>query len=138
MMLFFLLMFGLILLIAGGEFLVRAAVGLARRFGVPPLLIGLTVVALGTSAPELMVAVEASLKGAPDIVTGGVIGSSIANILLVLGVSALITPICKTICANSIRCLVSPSWCFLMPTSSIIIPAIKPSILWASSRQDLN
>jgi len=93
MTLFFLLILGLVLLIAGGEFLVRSAVGLARRLGVPPLLIGLTIVALGTSAPELMVAVEASLKGVPDIVTGGVIGSSIANILLVLGASALITPI---------------------------------------------
>lgn len=93
MTLFFFLILGFVLLIAGGEFLVRSAVGLARRLGVPPLLIGLTIVALGTSAPELMVAVEASLKGAPDIVTGGVIGSSIANILLVLGVSALITPI---------------------------------------------
>ena len=93
MTLFFLLILGLVLLIAGGEFLVRSAVGLARRLGVPPLLIGLTIVALGTSAPELMVAVEASLKGVPDIVTGGVIGSSIANILLVLGASALIAPI---------------------------------------------
>ncbi len=87
---------GLILLIVGGEMLVRGSVSLARRLGMSALVIGLTVVAFGTSAPELFVSVDAVLKGAPDIAVGNVVGSNIANILLVLGVSALIYPIaCK-------------------------------------------
>lgn len=85
--------FGLILLVGGGELLVRSAVRLAGWLNIPPLLTGLTIVALGTSSPELIVAIEATVKGAPDIVTGGVVGSNIANILLVLGATAIIAPI---------------------------------------------
>lgn len=87
---------GLVLLFAGGEMLVRGAVSLARRLGVSALLVGLTVVAFGTSSPELFVSVNAALKGVSDIAIGNVVGSNIANILLVLGVSAFIYPIaCK-------------------------------------------
>ena len=78
------------LLLFGGEYLVRGAVALADRLGVSHLVIGLTVVAAGTSAPELLVCLIAALEGAPGIAVGNVIGSNIANILLILGVAGLI------------------------------------------------
>ncbi len=84
---------GLVLLTLGGEALIRGALGAARRFGVSPLLSGLVIVGFGTSAPELVVSVEAALAGQPDIAIGNVVGSNIANILLILGVCALITPL---------------------------------------------
>ena len=88
---------GLALLFLGGEMLVRGAVGLARKLGVSPLLIGLVVIGFGTSTPELMVSLEAALHGRTDIAVGNVVGSNIANILLVLGITALIYPIhCPT------------------------------------------
>ncbi|PJK27829.1 calcium/sodium antiporter [Minwuia thermotolerans] len=83
---------GLILLLLGGEALVRAAVTLADRLGVSKLIIGLTVVAFGTSAPELLVCVQAVLEDAPAIAIGNIVGSNIANILLVVGAPALIAP----------------------------------------------
>jgi len=84
---------GLILLFVGGEFLVRAAVTLAQRLGVSPLVIGLSVVAAGTSAPELLVSLLAAFEGAPGIAFGNVVGSNIANILLVLGAAGLVSPL---------------------------------------------
>ncbi len=84
---------GLVLLTAGGEFLVSGAVKLAKRFGMSSLLIGLTVVAFGTSMPELFVGIIALFQNHPDILTGNVIGSNIANIGLILGICALITPL---------------------------------------------
>jgi len=84
---------GLLLLLVGGEILVRGAVALANRLDISPLVIGLSVVAFGTSAPELMVSLIAALEDAPAIAVGNVIGSNIANILLVLGAAGLIYPI---------------------------------------------
>ena len=84
---------GVILLVAGGELLIRGAARLATSLGVPPLIVGLTVVALGTSAPELAVCIQASLAGQPDIAVGNVIGSNIFNVLFILGLSALIVPL---------------------------------------------
>ena len=84
---------GLTGLFLGGEALVRGSVGIARRLAVPPLLIGLTVVGFGTSTPELLVSADAALRGVPDIAIGNIIGSNIANILLIVGVSALVWPI---------------------------------------------
>lgn len=84
---------GFILLLLGGELLVRGAASLALRFGMSPLLIGLTVVAFGTSAPELVVSVDAALSDSPGIAIGNVVGSNIANILLILGLGAIIRPI---------------------------------------------
>ncbi|WP_421708439.1 calcium/sodium antiporter [Algihabitans sp.] len=81
---------GLALLVLGGELLLRGAVGLARLLGLSPLLIGLTVVACATSMPELVVTVAAGLEGRPVIGVGNVIGSNIANILLIVGAAALI------------------------------------------------
>ncbi|NNC47209.1 MAG: calcium/sodium antiporter [Sphingomonas sp.] len=84
---------GLVLLGLGGEFLVRGTVGLARRFGVSPLLAGLVIVGFGTSAPELVTSLQAALSGSPDISVGNVVGSNIANVLLILGISAIIIPL---------------------------------------------
>ncbi len=84
---------GVALLAVGGELLVRGASGLARRLGIPPLIVGLTVVAFGTSAPEAAVSLFASLAGQADIALGNVVGSNILNILLILGVSAAIVPL---------------------------------------------
>ncbi|MBU2959886.1 calcium/sodium antiporter [Citreicella sp. C3M06] len=84
---------GLAGLFVGGEALVRGAVAIAQRLSLPPLLIGLTVVGFGTSMPELLVSLQAALKGAPDIAIGNIIGSNIANILLILGITALVWPI---------------------------------------------
>ncbi len=87
----FLAGFGLLVVCA--EMFVRAATRLARLVGVPPLVVGLTVVALGTTAPEIAVSVISSLQGKPDIALGNVVGSNILNVLLILGVSAVIAPL---------------------------------------------
>lgn len=84
---------GLVLLVFAGDYLVRGAAGLAENLGIPPLVIGLTIVAFGTSAPELMVSLQSALSGVPDIAVGNVVGSNIANILLVMGLPALIAVI---------------------------------------------
>ena len=84
---------GLVLLVAGAEVLVKGASRIALMFGLSPLVIGLTIVAYGTSSPELMVSIQSSLAGQPDIALGNVVGSNIFNVLLILGVSALITPL---------------------------------------------
>ena len=84
---------GLALLIAGAELLVRGASRLAAAAGVSPLVVGLTVVALGTSAPELAVGVRSALAGQADLAVGNVVGSNILNVLLILGVAALIAPL---------------------------------------------
>jgi cation:H+ antiporter len=81
---------GLVGLFVGGEFLIRGSVAVAQRLMVPPLVIGLTIVGFGTSSPELLVSVQAALAGSPAIAIGNVVGSNIANILLILGLSALI------------------------------------------------
>ncbi len=84
---------GFLLLVAGGDSLVRGAVAIARRIGVSPLLIGLTLVGFGTSTPELLTSVQAALAGSPGIAFGNVVGSNTANILLILGIAALISPL---------------------------------------------
>lgn len=90
---YLILLAGLAGLFFGGEALVRGSVGIAQRLAMPPLLIGLTVVGFGTSTPELLVSVDAALRGVSDIALGNVVGSNIANILLIVGVSALVWPI---------------------------------------------
>jgi cation:H+ antiporter len=84
---------GLVGLIAGAELLVRGASRLALAFGISPLVIGLTVVAFGTSSPEIAVAVGAAVNGKADLAVGNVVGSNIFNVLFILGVAALITPL---------------------------------------------
>jgi cation:H+ antiporter len=90
---FLMLAAGLVLLVFAGDFLVKGAAGLAENLGIPALIIGLTIVAFGTSAPELMVSLQSALTGAPDIAVGNVVGSNIANVLLVMGLPALIAVI---------------------------------------------
>ena len=84
---------GFVLLIKGADFLIDGAVGLARRMGVSDIVVGLTVIAFGTSLPELVVNIMASLQGKSDLAVGNVIGSNTANILLILGVSSLVRPL---------------------------------------------
>ena len=81
---------GLFLLLISGDFLVRGAIQLSNRIGISPLMVSLTIVAFGTSAPELIVAIKATLSGSPGLALGNVVGSNIANILLVLGLPTLI------------------------------------------------
>jgi cation:H+ antiporter len=90
---FFFFVAGLLLLIAGAEILVRGASRLALAVGISPLVVGLTVVAFGTSSPELAVSIQSSLAGQADVALGNVVGSNIANILLILGCSALAAPL---------------------------------------------
>ena len=87
------LILGLSLLAMGGEFLVRGSVSLALRLKISTLVVGMTVVSFATSAPELLVSLDAALSGYPDISLGNVIGSNISNIGLVLGLTALIFPL---------------------------------------------
>ncbi|MEH6819516.1 MAG: calcium/sodium antiporter [Dietzia psychralcaliphila] len=87
---------GFVLLIGGGEVLVRGAGGLAATLGISPLVVGLTVVAFATSAPEFAVSVDAALSGYPGLAVGNVVGSNIANILLILGLTAIVAPLVAT------------------------------------------
>ena len=87
------LVLGLVFLVGGGELLVRGAAALALKANIPPLLIGLTVVSLGTSAPELFASVEAALEGHAGLAVGNVLGSNVANLALILGLTALIRPV---------------------------------------------
>lgn len=84
---------GLVALLFGGEILVRGASLLALSLRISPLVIGLTVIAFGTSAPELGVSLQATMNGAADVAIGNVVGSNICNVLLILGISALVTPL---------------------------------------------
>ncbi|MCF4166417.1 calcium/sodium antiporter [Zavarzinia compransoris] len=84
---------GLLLLFFGGEFLVRGSVAIADRFGISKLIVGMVIIGFGTSAPELLVSVQAALAGSPDIAVGNVVGSNISNILLIVAVAALVAPI---------------------------------------------
>ena len=90
---FLFLLVGLVILIIAGDIMVRGAAALARHWGVPALIVGLTIVAFGTSAPEMVVGVQAALMGEGDLAAGNVVGSNIANVLLALGLPALILAI---------------------------------------------
>lgn len=88
-----LLLAGLIILVAGGELLVRGATSIALRIKISPLVVGLTIVAFGTSAPELFISLRSALEGSPDLALGNVVGSNICNLTLVLGLTAAIFPV---------------------------------------------
>ena len=89
----FLLILGFVMLIKGADWFVDGSAGLARRMGIPQLVVGLTIVAMGTSAPEAAVSISAALNGTADIAIGNIVGSNIFNILLVVGISAAIIPV---------------------------------------------
>ena len=92
-MVYLLLLVGVFLLLIGGDFLVKSAASLAKKLNISPFLIGVTVVSFGTSAPELIVSLKAAFNGSSGIAIGNVIGSNIANLALVLGITVLIRPI---------------------------------------------
>ncbi len=106
---------GLILLLLAGDALVRGAVNLGLRLGIPALIISLTVVAFGTSAPELLIAIKAALNGAPALAIGNVVGSNTANILMVLGIPALIAGI------NTSKCDSRKNYTFMVGATVIFI-----------------
>lgn len=88
-----LLVLGFVLLVKGADWFVDGAAGISVKLGIPQLVIGLTIVAMGTSAPEAAISISSALKGSADIAVGNVVGSNIMNILLILGITALITPL---------------------------------------------
>ena len=114
---FLLLVAGIVLLIWAGDLMVRGAAALARHWGVPALIVGLTIVAFGTSAPELVVSVQAVLGGASELASSNVVGSNIANVLLAIGLPALVLAIPTNITGvgrNSVIALVATSMVALM------------------------
>lgn len=118
-----LLILGLIFLILGGDLLVRSAVFLAEKFGVSSFLIGVTVVSFGTSVPELMVSIQAAMDQEADIAIGNVLGSNIANIALVLGISVVIRPL--SITTNTYKL----SWWVMFISSLLFILFLLDNII---------
>ena len=115
MLMYIYLVVGFVFLLGGAEIVVRGGVGLAERLGVSKMAIGMTVIAFGTSAPELIVSLNASLNGSPGIAVGNLVGSNVANIFLILGVSGLILPI-----VSSSRALTIDGWLLLIGTISFL------------------
>ena len=118
-----LLILGLVILIFGGDLLVRSAVSFAEKFGVSSFLIGVTVVSFGTSIPELMVSIQAAMDQAADIAIGNVLGSNIANIALVLGVSVVIRPL--SITTNTYKL----SWWVMLISSLLFILFLLDNVI---------
>ncbi|TAD76272.1 MAG: sodium:calcium antiporter [Sphingomonadales bacterium] len=118
---------GLVLLALGGELLVRGAVGMAARLGISPLLAGLTIVGFGTSTPELATSVQAALAGSPGIAIGNVVGSNIANILFILGLSAVILPLSVNP-ASFARDSIALGGSALLCTGAVLIGVLGPLI----------
>ncbi len=142
MMNFLLLILGVALLTVGGEALIRGSLAAAKRLGVSPLLSGLVIVGFGTSAPELVVSVDAALNQQPDIAIGNVVGSNIGNILLILGTCALITPLAVkpmalrrdaiTVVAASILFIVLVGGSALDPVdAAIFLLLLMAYLIWA-------
>jgi cation:H+ antiporter len=117
------LVIGLIILIIGGDYLVRGSSSIALRLHLSPLVVGLTIVAFGTSAPELVISVQSALKGSPDIAMGNVIGSNICNLALVLGLTSVISPV--KVQSNSIRI----DWPMTMGASILLYIMIREGYL---------
>ncbi|MEX0730160.1 MAG: calcium/sodium antiporter [Aquisalimonadaceae bacterium] len=137
---------GIALLTVGGEALIRGALAAARRLGVSPLLSGLVIVGFGTSSPELVVSVDAALNQRPDIAIGNVVGSNIGNILLILGICALITPMAVKPLAlrRDAVTVVAASMLFVVlvggsalgrPDALIFLIALAAYLVWAYSSE---
>lgn len=114
-MVFFYAGLGLVILLLAGDSLVKGAVNLALRVGISPLIVSLTIVAFGTSAPELLISIDAALHGVPGIAMGNVVGSNTANVLLVLGVPAMITVM------HTSRCDTCKSYYTMLGASGLFI-----------------
>ncbi len=135
---------GLVILLLAGDALVRGAVNLSLRVGVPALIVSLTIVAFGTSAPELLIAISAIDEDAPGIALGNVVGSNTANILLVLGIPALLAGLNTSVCETRrsyvtmiVATLVFILFCFLGPLMwihGILLLAGLTYILWEQAR----
>lgn len=137
-----LILLGVLLLTGGGEALIRGALAASQRMGVSPLLSGLLIIGFGTSAPELVVSIDAALGERPDIAIGNVVGSNISNILLILGLCAVITPLAVkplvlrrdavTVVAASILFLVLVGGSALARSdASIFLVALAAYLYWA-------
>jgi len=137
-----LLLLGVALLTAGGEALIRGSLGAAKRLGVSPLLSGLLIVGFGTSAPELVVSIDAAANGRPDIAIGNIVGSNIGNVLLILGICAAITPLAIrplalrrdaiTVVAASLLFLILVGGHALTQTDAVIfLGALGAYLVWA-------
>lgn len=133
---------GIVLLTAGGEALIRGALAAAFRFGVSPLLSGLVIVGFGTSAPELVVSVDAALNQRPDIAIGNVVGSNIGNILLVLGLCAVISPMAvkplalrrdavTVVAASVLFLLLVAGSALARPDALVLLGALAAYLVWA-------
>ncbi len=133
---------GVFLLTAGGEALIRGSLAAANRLGISPLLSGLLIVGFGTSAPELVVSIDAALNERPDIAVGNVVGSNISNILLILGLCALITPLAvkPLVLRRDAVTVVGASILFLVlvggnalarPDATLFLLALAAYLIWA-------
>jgi cation:H+ antiporter len=122
-----LLIIGLIVLIVGGDYLVKGSSSLALRLRLSPLVVGLTIVAFGTSAPELLISIQSALKGSPDIAMGNVVGSNICNLALVLGLTAVINPV--KVKTNSIQI----DWPMTMGSSLLLYLIVREGNITAAS-----
>ncbi|MBR0381115.1 MAG: calcium/sodium antiporter [Eubacterium sp.] len=127
------LVIGFALLIKGADVFVDGAAGVAELFGIPELIIGLTVVAMGTSAPEAAVSITSALKGSADIAIGNVLGSNLLNVLLVLGVTALVKPIAVGESTRKIEIpfLIFISAIFLIFSNKQYVTRLEGLALWA-------
>jgi len=114
---------GVVILILGGDYLVKGASRIALRLHMSPLVVGLTIVAFGTSAPELLISIRSALSGSPDIAMGNVIGSNICNLALVLGVTAMITNIKVT--SNIVRI----DWMVTMVASILLFILVQDYVI---------
>ena len=122
MLSFIMLVFGFVLLVWGADKFVAGASALARRLGVSPLLVGLTIVAFGTSAPELAVSLTAALQGANEIAVGNVVGSNIFNLLMVAGLSAVVCPLVMA------RTLLRRDWPISLAAAGLLLVFIAPDL----------
>lgn len=144
-----LLLLGVVLLTFGGEALIRGSLAAAKRFGISPLLSGLVIVGFGTSAPELVVSIDAAMTGQPDIAIGNVVGSNIGNILLILGICAVIMPMAVqplalrrdavTVVGASVLFLVLAGGSALVRTDAfILLVALFAYLIWAYRSERLH
>lgn len=118
---------GLFILLVAGDWLVKGAVNLALRLGIPALVVSLTIVAFGTSAPELLISISAVLEGAPGLALGNVVGSNTANVLLVLGIPALVSTMCLK------ECHAAKNYAFMMIATILFIAlAYSGAFTWWS------
>lgn len=130
-----LLVVGFVMLVKGADWFVEGAAGIAAKFGIPQLVVGLTIVAMGTSAPEAAVSITAALKGSADITIGNVVGSNIMNILVILGLTAaiIVTPVAKSTVKIEIPYMIGITFLLLvLGASGNQISFWEGVILWAA------